>query len=533
MNVPTTEYNSNLVFWQGLGTRQARDLVLISENRALIDETDRIFEKCLIVYSGPETDVGEFGKGIVSLPELDRMQGIMFDTIVIEDLVPGQWKQISNFIKRLKLANPQIAIIITGRNRLYDLIRLQRNRRSTYVDRIASDLARISAESFSIYYSRWHIELDEYVEVDITPSSKSHRNVYVPGNPFRSLKSRLLSRPFINRFLPGWVLTNCAAGESLIEKDFNSLLRGLNFGSNNFEISRFITGNASIAIAIMQQSVSSSSFVARLPATEFGKQLCRRNSETLKKIAGYNFSFATPRFIIQDEAERAMYVETLVPGKELSIGSHQSVEITKKAYTIADEVSRASRRVIGWNELIKLRILRYKQKLDLEYHQNLDRLLELLESNVRDCESTIQFPSHGDFKLGNILFRSDISIVGVIDWDCFDEVGLPLFDELTYLVYLYRSIYDQQHFESYLQRILTLQQVDSHLELVTERANALKVGENEYLNFRVLFWFDHVISRYSKRLLEIPLYRKYLVGTPLQKCIEVLEAGLADRGAGE
>jgi len=533
MNAPTTEYNSNLLFWQRLGARQAREPVLISENRALIEETERRFKKCLIVYNGPELNVDELGRSAVSLPGLDHVQDNRFDTIVIDDLVADQWKQISNFIKRLKLANPQLAIFITGRNRLYDLIRLRRDRRSTNVERIASDLARISPEPLSIYYSRWHIELDEYLEVDITPATKPHRNVYIPGSRLRTLKSFLLSRLFINRFLPGWVLTNCATGESLIEKDFNSLLRGLNFGSDNFELSRFVTGNASTAIAIMQQPGSRPGFVARMPATEFGKQLCRRNAETLKKIAGYKFSFATPQFVIHDETDRAMYVETLVAGKELSIGSHQSSDLTKKAYTIADEISRASRRRVDWNELIGQRVLRYKQNLDSEYHLNLDRLHELLETNVRDCEITMHLSSHGDFKLGNILFRSDMSVEGVIDWDCFDEAGLPLFDELTYLIYLYRSIYGQQHFESYLQRILTLQQKDSHLELVTERAKALNLDENEYLNFRVLFWLDHVISRYSKRLLEIPLYKKTLVNSPLQKCIEVLEAGLTAGGASD
>ncbi len=514
--------NSNYLFWRGLVAKPSAKLLLFSRNEPLIDEVLRTCASSMVVYTGEATPPAKLGSRVCQLSALDELNVSDRETLVVDNLTAGQWRVIGPFLDRLCDDGQSFEIVISGRNRLSNLLRARRDPLAIRVSAIASRLEGLLKRPVRTFYSRWPIEPDGYDEIDITAGSDSHRAFYVPGHRLKTWRAFALSLPLVNAILPGWVLTSCQAGETWIEKAFTRLASERGIDAGKPRTSRYVTNEAT-AVAILRASSGRAAHVVRAPGNEKGSRLCSHNADVLQRIAGFGFSFRTPEFIGHENSAGVIYAETMIRGKELSLVAPAPVWLTRRVFVIDDEISHASRETLAWTALVEQCIERYKRGFDSAYHSRFDRLSTLLGACLRNHERIQTVASHGDFKLNNILFQPDLSISGVIDWDCFEERGLPLFDELTYLVFLYSAIDQQHHLIHYLDRILAPVGTDPHMRLVEERAESFGFDDIEYFALRILFWFDHALRRYRPADLAVDDRRRCAIKEPLDHVIDQLQ----------
>ncbi|MDQ7016817.1 MAG: aminoglycoside phosphotransferase family protein, partial [Gammaproteobacteria bacterium] len=135
----------------------------------------------------------------------------------------------------------------------------------------------------------------------------------------------------------------------------------------------------------------------------------------------------------------------------------------------------------------------YCNKAEQAVLQRVDELLQLFFIG----EEMPLVRTHGDFKLGNVLFLADQSVGAIIDWDLSETSGLPLNDLFVLMTYR-RDPEEQKNYdliEFYRQKVLPWNVSPFYQKLLLEMAEVLGLDERLFLPIRCLSWLMNLRDR--------------------------------------
>jgi aminoglycoside phosphotransferase (APT) family kinase protein len=145
----------------------------------------------------------------------------------------------------------------------------------------------------------------------------------------------------------------------------------------------------------------------------------------------------------------------------------------------------------------------------------LDRLEEFIQQRV--IGRTIPFVwTHGDFFLGNCLYDSRGELTGVVDWELFSDVGLPLLD----LVQCMRIPGERNAYPSW-QRFSTVYELVRYpprifeSEVLAQYIRDIEIPTASLPALLVMHWVDHVANRIRGRSSD-PVWMTKRVYAPLR-----------------
>ena len=112
-------------------------------------------------------------------------------------------------------------------------------------------------------------------------------------------------------------------------------------------------------------------------------------------------------------------------------------------------------------------------------------LCKYLERVARQCRIPLVFV-HGDFWIGNFLVNpKTLALVGIVDWDIANPLGLPLLDLLTMFVL------SSQHYPDGInpyQRLFACDWDPVTRKILERYCSALQIGEDALFGIAISTW---------------------------------------------
>jgi aminoglycoside phosphotransferase (APT) family kinase protein len=270
-------------------------------------------------------------------------------------------------------------------------------------------------------------------------------------------------------------------------------------------VKRIVAGNSATSVIIAgPRGSEASNVVVRLSSKIGVRQPCRveTNATALKKLARTSLSDRVPRLIHEGVwKDRPYSVETKCPGLEIDPSAQDLGMMLRQSFEVLNTLQQETGQLTKISEDdFQGSLARFIHELadfcPPDIHERLDRLVEKLHSIVVGC-SVLRGYTHGDFKLGNILYDRSRKLTAVIDWDGFSENGYPIFDCLTLLVFSIAYEKNRTFSEVYLEHILPWRLPDSYAHLAEEILPGLTADRDSFLFMRVIFWFALLSVRFD------------------------------------
>jgi len=133
--------------------------------------------------------------------------------------------------------------------------------------------------------------------------------------------------------------------------------------------------------------------------------------------------------------------------------------------------------------------------------------LETIESVLRSALVGTTLPLgwyHGDYDFANLLYGPDDSVTGILDFEVFEPLGLPLID---FMVLLARRPIRQQGFAFgtlFVRSILERKLPPLEAELLEREMQTLGVDERLYRALALCCWLNHLRLRRDSWLVRSP-----------------------------
>lgn len=290
-------------------------------------------------------------------------------------------------------------------------------------------------------------------------------------------------------------------------------------------VKRIVAGNSGTSVIIAgPRGSEANDVVVRLSSRIGAHQPCRveTNAIALKKLARTSLSGRVPQ-LIHDGLwkDRPYSVETKCPGLEIDPAAQDLGMMLRQSFEVLNTLQQETGQLTKISEVdFQGSLARFIHELagffSPDVHERLDRLVEKLRSMAAGC-SAFRGYTHGDFKLGNILYDRSRKLTAVIDWDGFSENGYQVFDYLTLLLFSLAYENNRGFSEVYLEHILPWRLPDSRARLAEETLSGLTADKESFLFMRIIFWFVLLSARFD------PLY-KYHEAWQRQFVLPVLPA---------
>ncbi|HEU4603461.1 MAG TPA: phosphotransferase, partial [Steroidobacteraceae bacterium] len=134
-------------------------------------------------------------------------------------------------------------------------------------------------------------------------------------------------------------------------------------------------------------------------------------------------------------------------------------------------------------------------------------------------------PTHGDFKVGNILVDRQGDVGGVIDWDCWESRGLPLMDVMTLCVYEDARELKRHLGQSIARGLFLGDWSRSHNELIERERVDHGLSPHELNALKVAFWAINLRDRIHWLALSIEDEAIRHLREPAEHALRLLERG--------
>lgn len=300
-------------------------------------------------------------------------------------------------------------------------------------------------------------------------------------------------------------------------------------------VKRLIAGHAGVTVAVVGPTVRhDADVVFRLPGTADGIRRCLANADALQYLAGTDIAQYVPRLLVADAlGHRRYYVETRCPGWDSETAGISADVALRSAFallfsfhehvTVDIELSSESYDEVAGVNFHDLRL--YLEPA----HQMRLRAIEAWVKAALSARSMRRGFTHGDFKLGNLLFAKGMASPYVIDWDCSCRHGFPLLDYLTLLSYKVGRNVKGFLQQAYLEHILPWRLSDSDARAGERVAAAFGATEREFLALRILLGFAFLRDRHESFLKSHPTWHAEFV-VPIFNAVE-REMERIDQGA--
>jgi len=353
------------------------------------------------------------------------------------------------------------------------------------------------------YYSRYGIDFRKDGFVDILNKDGSGATTNVSETNRLKLKEMILTNRNFMFIWPYYLLIGNNNNQQCVLYD---IIKGphsstvFNVNANQITIDRYIMGNADVDLVMFSvNSTMHNKYVARIPNDERGLTLCEKNHSLLTKYSTSEMGRYMPKpYIVYHYENKTIFVEERLSGYELISYRSQVEYISKQAIDLIDSFQLSHKKNITNKDLLRKisSILDFSDiGISSEIQSGLEHLNEILINSLQNKDQ-FTIPVHGDYKIGNLLLDKQQNISGVIDWDHFDEDGLLLYDHLTLVLYLLKSIKPEINaFDCYYNYILPWK-VDAFIDdLVRDTMLSYNITEKEFLSYRILYWLYNIKSR--------------------------------------
>jgi hypothetical protein len=329
----------------------------------------------------------------------------------------------------------------------------------------------------------------------------------LPKSWWSKLKRKLLSQPTARLFWPSFLMIVSKVPSSSFFSELLGQLRNASalgwIATEQIVIKRIVAGNTGTSIVIAGPAAHNlADIVIRLPSNEKGEQLCRVNAQALADMAASSLAPLVPRLIDQGVfGGRPYFVETRCPGYEVYSGTQGLAQMVQSACGIMSVLHRQStvRSVISTEDFDK-RIAPLFADVESYCSSEIAGRLQILSATLRTRMKgkTVSLGvTHGDFKLGNILFDERGKFSALIDWDGYSTSGFQLFDYLTLLTYKMSYDADCSMAKVYMENLLPWKLPDYYATLVDEALSGLTIDEESFLYVRIVFWFALLNVRFD------------------------------------
>ncbi|MDQ7076126.1 MAG: aminoglycoside phosphotransferase family protein [Gammaproteobacteria bacterium] len=320
------------------------------------------------------------------------------------------------------------------------------------------------------------------------------------------IKQYLLNRRLSTRYWPAFLF--CASKQGVLNSvqemvQAADLATLLHWQTSKVEVRRLIAGNADVTV-VMVGPVGNTDIevVLRLPRSKAGFVSAGRNADVITALQKGSFAALTPKLLASGEyLGQRYYIEEKKAGRELQEFSELADQMVREACLVLarGQAKTAVRRVLTKNDYDILiggcigNLRPYCNKAEQAVLQRVDELLQLFFIG----KETPLVRTHGDFKLGNVLFLADQSVGAIIDWDLSETSGLPLSDLFVLMTYR-RDPEEQKNYnliEFYRQKVLPWKMPVFYQKLLPEVAAILDVDERLFLPIRCLSWLMNLRDR--------------------------------------
>ena len=274
-------------------------------------------------------------------------------------------------------------------------------------------------------------------------------------------------------------------------------------------VKRIIAGNSGMSVVIAGPlNDEAKNVVVRLPSRPAAWQYCRINAGALKNLARTSLSDRVPRLICEGTWQEQDYtVESSCSGLEMNANMRNLGAMVRQGFEVLNILSRETGQLSAimegdFQETLVPLINEIAGFCAPDVRDRLGIFTKTLRFAMRDC-SAYRGYTHGDFKLGNILFDHTRKLTAVIDWDGFSENGYQIFDYLTLLLYGLAYESDRSLPDVYLENLLPWNLPPSYARLADELMSSQTLDKDSFLLMRIVFWFSLLSARFD------PLYKHH------------------------
>jgi Phosphotransferase enzyme family len=384
--------------------------------------------------------------------------------------------------------------------------------------------------STEVLVSRASLTAEHVPCPDYVPSDARLIDVHVPKNRYARVKSTILNLRPSRQLWPSYLMLGSNAARPSLVEDILQKHRsapGLQWLTHaDPEVKRVIAGNAGTSIVICgpRNGDPANDVVLRLPSTPRGEALCQTNALALKTIQSGAFAGKAPLLLADGELSGATFwIESRAGGRELQYGSDnlQGPLVSACASLLAFHQADTSYAAIDRERFDELIAPCFDDLMSAVGPQLQDRL-GLIQAKLRNMIIGMHASigaTHGDFKLGNMLFTPSNTLQSLIDWDGYRSAGFQVFDYLTHLLYTLASESEATLVHLYLDHILPWK-IPGHLAVAVDGPiAALAPDRASFQALRIVFWFSQIATRFD-RLYKLHSEGQAIYLTPALATIE-------------
>lgn len=302
----------------------------------------------------------------------------------------------------------------------------------------------------------------------------------------------------------------------------------LNWGVGRVVVKKIVAGNSGVTILIVgPEDKNDRDVVVRHPRTSEGLMAVQRNTDALKSLSNEIFSDFVPKLYAAKVDESTGYIiEEKLSGKELDgFGEKAELMIMSSCELFIDMQMKGVSNKTFNEALINRFIIGAISPLST-LCDDVKSLLAAVGEFLGGAFKNKNIPivrSHGDYKLGNILFLDNGQLGGIIDWDMSEKNGLPLLDIYTLILYRISSETGESLADVY-KNILLPGKTDVFYKDLIEMACAKYALSSELVfPLMCLFWLTHLRDRVSSGLKSHPDFARENIKEVLIRMIEAID----------
>ncbi len=363
----------------------------------------------------------------------------------------------------------------------------------------------------NIFVSRGRLSPGPLVLPEFSDARHVRGEVPAESSVLPRIKARFVT-PLRERFFPSAFLirANRRSAGGFLESVLNSAAVKTRIGWSGktpVVVQRLIAGNGNVIVVLAGPRGKRPNVVVRIGSDEGSLLRCRRNARALQLLSNTSLSNYVPRLLLQEERlGLQLFYETVLPGSAVDgdringVADFMLVAASEKFLSFQLEMKSQQE---SCSASVAMRIRGFLSFVASEQESEVrDRLNSIAERVVMllvDQEIPLLF-THGDFKIGNILFDRNRNLCGYFDWDRFSEYDIPLLDYVTAILYKIAKEHNYDYMYSIMQIIRPSCLREPYMEFLYMAARSCNIPRDLLPSICIICWLRMAFQLFSKQL---------------------------------
>lgn len=290
------------------------------------------------------------------------------------------------------------------------------------------------------------VEVYSAISYSDEPYESMHNGLYNSNKNIFLLKEKIKGRLFSSRFQQLFSNSNIILllheknAASLIALVLDKLEQCLPRSTTQFlQCSNILYNNGKMILTFSNSHDIAKSYIVVIA---FGSCAEEQRLNELKAIRRLSQDPEMSRYISPENYHTQLmgyncFIMRRCLGMTVDINTPKLAEMTENAYRVLMNVSRKYRAAEHDDASLFETVTQYMNAVKQRLPDQLKLLNRLQDVLMAAFPRDSLFPClfHGDLKIENFVFDKDFSVVGIIDWELYEEQAFPLLDLLYLLVY--------------------------------------------------------------------------------------------------